>query len=328
MPHDLDGSAPVPVNARRADDRSLVDPVVMVEAARRNGTRRRSRSHTTPPTNRDQPTDMTSIVAMAPAEPSPEEMARRHRAISLVGEHWEELSRRLRGWLGQACRDDDSLPGEVALTMIRRYANGNGRLVRHLRRNPYSNDTDDKEVLFGEAKWVYREILKAALKERDQARLRTELDETTASPDGSGRSVPFDLVDDQAGWGWDVKARPAATDTGNVEQLIGEIDVLLTGGERVWESLCVEGVLDQVDWTKDQKWTMIGMMLGFTVSQIAMVRQVKAKAPGSVVSEEATRQMMTTVRKKGRILLEAMSPLAANTTSPAPAQVRRNDLDR
>lgn len=253
--------------------------------------------------------EVDGVAVAASTEPSADELAIRRHAIVLVGKHWEELSRRLAGWLGQACRNDDSLPGQVALVMIQRYRNGNGSLVGYLHRNPQSTPAEDKQVLFGEAKLVYHEVLPAAIRERDNAKLRTELDSNTASPTCSDPSATFDFVSDDPRWALDATTQPVTSGPVNIEPFIEAIEVLLTRGEQVWESLCDEGLLDRVAWTRDQKWAAIGMMWQFSVEQIAVIRQVKAQTPGHIATNEAaTRQMMSTIRRKGRRLLAAMSP--------------------
>lgn len=238
---------------------------------------------------------------MTSAEASPEEIAIRRRALELLGEHWEELSRRLAGWLGQAYRDDDSLPGEVALVMMRRYADGNGALVHHLRRNPHSDPDDDKSQLFYDAKLVSREVVVVATGERAKASFHTALLE----------GDEFEFADEAAVWSAETEADAVAFNTGSPEQFMESIGDLLSRGEATWNSVSDDGLIDRASWTEDQKWTAIGMMWDFSVAQIAVLRQVKARTPGSFVANEAaTRQMMGTVRRKGRILLGAFSPVA------------------
>lgn len=235
----------------------------------------------------------------APLEPTRFELAIRRMAITMVADHWDELKIRLAKWLGQAFREDDSLPGEVAYVMIRRYRGGHGHLVRHLRADPNDYAMEAKHILFREARWVIHEVLPEAVEYRMQCHRNTELrlDIAACSSPSEGDEPRWDGTTGVAG----------GIQVARIELFVRAIDVLLDAGERVWGSFCDDGLLDPDAWTVDQKWTAIGMMWGFSVDQIAMIRAVNAPRSGKVASRDATRQMMATVRRKGRVLVDAMT---------------------
>jgi hypothetical protein len=220
-----------------------------------------------------------------------------------VGEHWEELSTRLAHWLGLAFREDDSLPGQVALIMMRRYQNGHGLLVTHLRANRYCNEDEATTHLFVEAHWVCREVLPGAVEQRRRRSRHVELDANLAL--GNGNDVEALTGPRPRGFG---PTDPATLD--------GALRVALSAAERAWVALCDANLLNNADWTDEQRWVAMAMSCDLTVAQITALRNGGARrralrdgpcppvAP--VITEASTRQMMSVVRRKGKVLLEAM----------------------
>jgi hypothetical protein len=197
------------------------------------------------------------------------------RAIELLADNWHEFARVVAGTLGQAYREDDARPGQVALKLLIRYGNGRGRLVRHLREHSEASPEQARQVLFSDARFICREVVDTAVRSRTVAARQVELtDNLVASADDDSRSA---------------LARA---------DLLG----LLQVGEEAWDELCDEGVLDRSEWTEDQKWTAIGMMWGFSAPLIALIRRAHGNPRATAAS---TYQMMTTVRRKGRTLARA-----------------------
>jgi hypothetical protein len=194
------------------------------------------------------------------------------RAIEFLAENWHEFTRVAARALGQAHREDDARPGQVALMLLVRYGNGRGRLVKHLRQHPEASPEQTRKVLFSDARFMCREVVNAAVESRKVRARQAELtDDFVASADDESRSVltGFDLLG------------------------------LLEAGEEAWDELCEEGVLDRSQWTEDQKWTAIGMMWELSAPLIALIRRARGN-PGATTA--STYQMMTTVRRKGRTL--------------------------
>jgi hypothetical protein len=233
--------------------------------------------------------------------PSPDEEALRQRAIALVGRYWNELEPRIARWLHEAFQEDDSLPGQVAYTMLRRFGNGDGYLLIYLRRNPDGAAEHEKQVLFFNAKKISEDLRVAAWRRRpERADLSAfnDADNTFAAP--AADQPPAPVGEDPGG-----PSRGAAPVTDRQQTLLDALRVLLTRGEQAWNNLCEDGVLNSSEWTDEQKWTAIAMLWGFEPRHVDAIRRAKTGKPPGQLS--ATKTMMTSVRNKGRQLLDAMS---------------------
>jgi hypothetical protein len=249
------------------------------------------------------------MVATAPTQSrtihtvssSADEEALRQRAITLVGQHWEELEPRVAGWLQEAFDEDDSLPGQVAYTMLHRFGDGDGYLLTYLRRIPNGPAEHEKQVLFFNAKKISEDLRIAAWRRRPQ---RADL---TAFDDGDN-AVALRAADRPAGTVGEDPGRTSpggAAVAGRPQSLVDALRVLLNRGEQAWDDVCDDGVLNPSEWTDEQKWTAIAMMWGFEPRYVDLIRRAKTGKPDGHIS--ATKTMMSSVRRKGTCLLDAMS---------------------
>ena len=134
--------------------------------------------------------------------------------------------------------------------------------------------------MFSHAKWTALEVASSAYRERGRPHPIPE-DAGPAGPAQRRRHDPPDLGGDLA-------------------------KQLLVLGEYVWDTLCREGVLDPSFWTADQRVTILGMMAGLSVDDIATLRGERVPGRTSTPSLGSTREMMRKVREKGKVLLWSM----------------------
>lgn len=254
---------------------------------------------------------MDSVVAVASGgPPSPDDNLAGRRAIELVGQHWVELTRLLAGWLGQGFSEDDSWPQQIAVVMMVRYGNGRGDLVEHLRRHPDAGPETAKRILLRDARRMRREVIRLVVREREKRQSHGELTDHADSSTPTGGYDPLAALDAQTDWYTDVDPEEVLVEAAP-EAFVAAIGTRLTRGEQAWNQLRDDGVLDRSEWTDGEKWTAIAMMWDFTIEQIGVIRAVQAGRGrrGVVVpTRAATRTMMSEVRRKGRIIFEAMSP--------------------
>lgn len=250
---------------------------------------------------------MTVTADPPPEELSPSEVELRRRAVVLVGQHWSELSQRIRQWLGTAYREDDTLASEVALVIMRRAASGHG--LATVLRAVEPGSAEEKAMLFKHASWVSREIVKTASRERHRRRAeRPDLEDAyltaPVTPSASEGAGPLPTSNEVGGRHRRDKPVGDQLDAGDH---LEALDALLAAAEWVWDGLCREGVLDPSDWTEDQRVTALGMACGLSVKQIAALRGARLAEPTrSPPNIKSTSQMMYTIREKGKALLKSM----------------------
>lgn len=225
---------------------------------------------------------------------APDEQALRRRAMWLLVEHKAEIEKGLRK-AGIARDIADDAIAELLLRFMR-----GGGIVPYLRADPARDLTG---LLVSQARWMVREVLKersshkeVGLEDFGDLDVDAARDEGDAAYGALARSVAAGLV---------AITHPTPSNLPR-EELLHHLNYLLARGDMAWSELTSDGVLNRARWTEHQKWTAIGMMWGFPVKGIAVVRYLYVERdPALLADPDSTRRMMRRVRRKGRELLLA-----------------------